>query len=137
VSAGGVARQSVRPTEREVGLALDIRRHGTAVRVTLRGILDRKQLHRLVSELAPWLECSVARVILEGQGLRHVDYRAVGLLVTFGRRLRRHGHELMLQGWNDYLRAILRMEDWDRELQVTTLRRRTRLGGNLRPGRAP
>jgi len=54
-----------------------------------------------------------ARVVLEGAGLTHMDYRATRSLIAWHRRLRRRGQDLYLQGWSDYLKAILVMEDWD------------------------
>ena len=56
------------------------------------------------------------RVVLDGSGLTHMDYRSTRDLIRWNRNLRQFGHQLYLQCWNDYLKAILCMEDWEREL---------------------
>ena len=52
--------------------------------------------------------------------LLHLDYRCVPLLKRWRRTLRSYRHRLVIDGWNDYLRAILAMEDWDGEMEDGT-----------------
>jgi len=54
--------------------------------------------------------------VLDGSRLSHLDYRATASLIRWNRNLRDYHHQLFLQQWSDYLKAILAMEDWDREL---------------------
>ncbi|MCB1184836.1 STAS domain-containing protein [bacterium] len=101
------------------GLQIRIEQNERTVRVALSGILDREGVDRLVSRVAPRLVSRGCRVILEGSRLTHLDYRATRGLIAWNRRLRAFGHQLFLQEWSDYLKAILVMEDWDRELGST------------------
>jgi anti-anti-sigma regulatory factor len=94
-------------------MEIQVRRMDRAVWVSLSGILDRDGMTALANRVAPGLAGRGARVVLEGSGLTHMDYRATRSLVAWHRHLRRRGHALFLQGWSDYLKAILAMEDWD------------------------
>jgi anti-anti-sigma regulatory factor len=94
-------------------MEIQVRRMDRAVWVSLSGILDRDGMTALANRVAPGLAGRGARVVLEGSGLTHMDYRATRSLVAWHRHLRRRGHALYLQGWSDYLKAILAMEDWD------------------------
>jgi ABC-type transporter Mla MlaB component len=86
------------------------------LRVSLAGILDQEglaDLMRRVSLVLPGRGCAV---ILDGAELLHMDYRCVQPLVRWSRGLRSYRHGVRLVAWNEYLQAILAMEDWDREL---------------------
>ncbi len=111
-----VARRSSRRGTREGGLEFEIRQHDEAVRVTLSGILDRRQWQRLRQRLAPLLRRRARCIILDGRHLRHIDFRVVRDLIEWNHALRAFGHRLLLAGWSDYLRSILCVEDWAREL---------------------
>jgi hypothetical protein len=97
-------------------LEIEVGRVDSAVRVTLSGILDEEGLQRVIGRVAPLLTGRGQRVILEGALLTHMDYRSTRALLRWNRNLRQFSHTLYLKGWNDYLKAILCMEDWDREL---------------------
>lgn len=86
------------------------------VRVTLSGTLDREGVARLIARVSGQLDRRGYRIILDGSGLAHLDFRATGELIRWHRKLRDFEHQLYLQNWSDYLKAILVMEDWDREL---------------------
>ncbi len=98
---------------------IEIRQHDRTVRVSLSGILDRDGVERLISRVTPRLDRRGFRVILDGTRLTHLDYRATGALIAWNRRLGAFRHTLYLHGWSDYLKAIVVMEDWDRELGAT------------------
>ncbi len=104
------------------GLDFQIRQHDLTVWVTLSGILDRPHLSRLIPRVEPLLARRGCRVVLEGQSLDHLDYRAVVPLIQWNRRLGQFGHRLFLSNWSDYLKAILSIEDWDRELYPEPVR---------------
>ena len=116
-------RELTRQLDRQeaLGSRLDIsvRHTERAVWVSLSGILDRQGVARMISRVAPRLARRGCRIILDGQRLSHLDYRATHGLLAWNRKLRDHHHHLYLHGWNDYLKAILVMEDWDRELGAT------------------
>ena len=97
-------------------LEIEVRHGKRAVWVALSGILDRQGVERMISRVAPRLAGRGCRIILDGKRLTHLDYRATHGLIMWNRKLRDHHHQLLLHGWNDYLKAILVMEDWDREL---------------------
>jgi len=97
-------------------LEIEVRHKERAVWVALSGILDRQGVERTISRVAPRLAGRGCRIILDGTRLTHLDYRATHGLVMWNRKLRDHRHQLFLHRWNDYLKAILVMEDWDREL---------------------
>ena len=109
-------------THHQDGLQIRIEQNERTVRVTLSGILDREGVDRLVSRVAPHLVSRGCRVILEGSRLTHLDFRATQGLIRWNRRLRAFNHQLFLQDWSVYLKAILVMEDWDRELGSTPSR---------------
>lgn len=133
----GVARQQVRFGIQDSGLEFAIRQQGHTVWVTLSGILDRPQLARLVRRVTPLLEKRGRQVILDGRQLHHVDYRVVRPLIDWNRRLRAFDHRLLLSHWSDYLKAILCMEDWNRELNPGPLPTSAwRLLSKPRPGQA-
>ena len=96
----------------------EIRQHGLTVWVTLIGVVDQPGMERLISRVDPLMRGRGFRIVLHGRQLCHLDYRAVRPLLEWNRILARFGHALMLSGWSDYLKAILCMEDWDRELGV-------------------
>lgn len=111
-----LTRQSVRQEAAGKQLGIRVSFKEKTVRVALSGMLDRDGFDDLVAHTAPWLLRRNMRVVIDGTNLLHLDYRVTPLLVRWNRQLRRYHHQLYLQGWSDYLRAILRMEDWDREL---------------------
>ncbi|HOX25211.1 MAG TPA: STAS domain-containing protein [Candidatus Krumholzibacteria bacterium] len=90
---------------------------GRTVRIHLAGILDRARAQRLVRAAAAVLVDRDLLVILDGSRLVHLDYRCVPALVRWSKGLRSYGQRVVLAGWNDYLRAILTMEDSDGELE--------------------
>ena len=98
---------------------IEIRQNDMAVWVTLSGILDRTGMEKLIARVAPRLDRRGCRIVLDGSRLAHLDYRATGALIAWNRRLRAFHHQLYLHGWSDYLKAIVVMEDWDRELGAT------------------
>lgn len=98
---------------------IEIRQGDKAVWVTLSGILDRAGMEKLIARVTPRLESRGVRIVLDGSRLSHLDYRATGALIAWNRRLRAFHHQLYLHGWSDYLKAIVVMEDWDRELGAT------------------
>ena len=113
---GESTRQSTRQEAVGRQVRITFNRTDKTVRVALSGILDREGIERLVAQTAPLLFRRGMRVVLDGSGLAHLDYRATPLLVRWNRQLRRFHHQLFLLGWSDYLKAILCMEDWDRQL---------------------
>jgi len=86
------------------------------VRVSLSGTLDRAGMARLINRVAVRLDRRGYRIILDGSRLAHLDFRATSDLIRWHRRLGEFEHQLYLKDWSDYLKAILVMEDWDREL---------------------
>lgn len=114
-----LARQSVRQeaagSHLEI-LEVDVRQTDRTVRATLSGILDRPGIEKLIARVTPRLPGRGSRIVLDGSRLTHLDYRATGDLVLWNRKLRLFRHQLYLQNWSDYLKAILLMEDWDQEL---------------------
>ncbi len=112
----GLTRQLVRQEAAGSRLEIEVRHHERAVWVALSGILDRQGVERLISRVAPRLASRGCRIILDGTRLAHLDYRATHGLLVWNRRLRDHHHQLYLHRWSDYLKAILVMEDWEREL---------------------
>jgi len=111
-----LTRQLVRQEAAGSRLEIEVRHTERAVWVALSGILDRQGVERLISRVAPRLASRGCRIILDGTRLTHLDYRATHGLLVWNRRLRDHNHQLFLYRWNDYLKAILVMEDWEREL---------------------
>ena len=109
-------RQSAHRMEAEGRLQIRISQKDSTVRVVLSGILDSQGVERIVAGTTPLLLRRGYRVILDGSGLAHLDYRATRQLIRWNRHLRRFRHRLFLLNWSDYLKAILCMEDWDREL---------------------
>ena len=95
---------------------LEIRHGDRAVWVSLSGILDRDGVEEMIGRVAPRLTQRGFRIYLDGTHLTHLDFRATQGLLAWNRKLRDFHHTLYLRGWNDYLKAILVMEDWDREL---------------------
>lgn len=112
-------------------MEMKIRQTDTAAWVALSGILDRDGVMRLIDRVTPHLSRRGTRVVLDGRRLTHLDYRATRLLVDWNRRLGAFNHQLYLHRWSDYLKAILVMEDWDRELGNTpdTIANWRRFGG--------
>jgi anti-anti-sigma regulatory factor len=111
-----LTRQFDRQEAADSHMEIDIRHRERAVWVSLSGILDRQGVERMISRVAPRLARRGCRIILDGSRLAHLDYRATHSLLAWNRKLRDHRHQLFLHGWNEYLKAILVMEDWDREL---------------------
>ncbi len=110
-----LSRQEAAGTHTEI----EIRQNDKVVWVTLSGILDRVGVERLISRVTLRLDRRGCRIVLDGSRLTHLDYRATGALIAWNRRLRAFHHQLYLHGWSDYLKAIVVMEDWDRELGAT------------------
>lgn len=110
-------RQEAASRQRKT-LEMDVGHTERTVRVTLSGILDRKGVEEMSAKVATRLAGRGYRVILDGSGLTHLDYRATASLLEWNRKIRRFRHQLYLLGWSDYLKAILVMEDWDLELGV-------------------
>ena len=106
-------RQSARQEAARSTLDVQVRHMEQAVWVSLSGILDRDGVAALAARVAPGLAGRGARIVLEGSGLTHMDYRATRTLLAWHRRLHRRGYALYLQWWSNYLKAILVMEDWD------------------------
>lgn len=90
---------------------------GRTVRVHLDGVLDRQGATRLIRSVNHILIGARYLVVLDATQLMHLDYRCVAMLVRWQRGLRSFGHRLVLDRWNQYLRTILAMEDWDGELE--------------------
>ena len=109
------SRQEAAGTHTEI----EIRQNDKVVWVTLSGILDRVGVERLISRVTLRLERRGCRIVLDGSRVTHLDYRATGALIAWNRRLHAFHHLLYLHGWSDYLKAIVVMEDWDRELGAT------------------
>jgi len=109
------SRQEAAGTHTEI----EIRQNDKAVWVTLSGILDRVGVERLISRVTLRLDRRGCRIVLDGSRLTHLDYRATAALIDWNRRMRAFHHQLYLHGWSDYLKAIVVMEDWDRELGAT------------------
>ena len=97
--------------------AKDFTVRGTTVRIHLAGVLDRAKLLDLMTRADGALLGRNRLVVLNGSRLMHLDYRCVSMLMRWARSLKSYGHQLHLEHWNEYLRAILAMEDWDDELQ--------------------
>lgn len=106
-------RQAARQEATRTNMEIQVRHDDRAVWVALSGILDRDGVAALAGRVAPALAGCGCRIVLDGSGLAHMDYRATGDLVTWSRRLRAYGHQLYLQGWSDYLKAILIMGNGD------------------------
>ena len=87
--------------------------------VALSGILDRTGVENVISRVAPQLVSRGCRIVLDGSRLTHLDFRATHSLIRWNRQLRDYDHHLYLKEWSDYLKAILVMEDWERELGST------------------
>jgi len=116
-----LTRQSARQEAARNCFELDVRQTDRTVRVTLSGILDDQGVARMVSLVAPRLISRGFKVIVDGSGLTHLDYRATASLVRWNKNLRTYHHQLFFSGWNDYLKAILIMEDWNSELDPRPL----------------
>ena len=111
-----LTRQSARQEAARNCFELDVRQKDRTVRVTLSGILDGQGVEKMVGLVAPRLTSRGFRVIVDGAGLTHLDYRATASLIRWNKNLRAYHHQLFLSGWNDYLKAILLMEDWNNDL---------------------
>jgi MFS superfamily sulfate permease-like transporter len=97
-------------------LQIQVSHSEKTVRVSLSGTLDCVGVDKLISRVAPRLVSRGCRIILDGSRLTHLDFRATHSLIRWNRQLREFNHQLYLNQWSDYLKAILVMEDWDREL---------------------
>ena len=97
-------------------LQIQVSQYEKTVRVSLSGTLDCTGVEKLISRVAPRLVSRGCRIILDGSRLTHLDFRATHSLIRWNRQLRDFNHQLFLSQWSDYLKAILVMEDWDREL---------------------
>ena len=111
-----LTRQSVRQEAGGIQLDIEVSSKDLTVRVALSGVLDQDGLQRVKLRVARLLLGRGCRVVLDGSGLTHMDYRSTRDLIRWNRNLRQFGHQLFLISWNDYLKAILCMEDWEREL---------------------
>ncbi len=97
-------------------LQIQVSHSERTVRVALSGILDCRGIEKLISRVAPRLANRGCRIILDGSRLTHLDFRATHGLIRWNRQLCDYNHKLYLKEWSNYLKAILVMEDWDREL---------------------
>lgn len=97
-------------------LQIQVSQVDRTVRVTLSGILDSQGVEKMRRQVTAKLVCRGYRIVLDGSRLTHLDFRATGGLIRWHRKLRDFNHQLYLLSWSDYLKAILVMEDWDREL---------------------
>ncbi len=113
-----LTRQSVRQEAGGSHLDIEVSSKDMTVRVALSGVLDQSGLERVIARVATLLSGRGCRVILDGSGLIHMNYRCTSDLIRWNRNLHQFRHQLYLQNWNDYLKAILCMEDWERELPV-------------------
>ena len=113
-----LTRQSVGQEAANSRLRIKVTIKERAVWVSLSGILDRRGVEGIIARVTPHLHDRGRRIVLQGDRLLHLDYRATRHLILWNRNLRQYGHRLFLQGWNEYLKAILCMEDWDRELDA-------------------
>lgn len=130
--------QSVRQEAADRTLEMEFQSRDRTVWVSLSGILDGPGLEKLISRVAPRLGGRGRRIVLDGRGLAHMDYRTTRTLLAWNRKLRDYGHQLYLSRWSDYLKAILVMEDWDRELGSVPLQAETwRRFGAERPALRP
>ena len=111
-----MARQSAWQEPAGSSLNIQVKQIDRTVRVTLSGILDQQGMEQLPAVVAPRLRETGCRIILEGENLTHLDYRVTRSLIRWNRNLGQFRHQLYFQGWSDYLKAILCMEDWDGEL---------------------
>ncbi len=112
------AQQSARQEATRSTLDMEITHRDRAVWVSLSGILNREGLQSVLAGIAPLLGGRGRKIILDGSRLIHMDYRCTGPLLAWNRTLKQYGHHLYLRRWNDYLKAILVMEDWNRELVI-------------------
>lgn len=94
---------------------------GRTVRIHLVGILDRQDASRLIRTVSTTILDGRYRVVLDAHRLGHLDYRSVAMLMQWNRGLVSLGHQLVLENWSPYLKAILAMEDWDGELERGSL----------------
>ena len=134
---GETTRQSARQEAARIDTEIQVRQDGRAVWVALSGILDRDGVAALAGRVAPALAGRGCRVVLDGSGLAHMDYRATADLVAWSRRLRQYRHQLYLQGWSNYLKAILIMGNWDAESGPEPALPTLRHLGSLAPVRMP
>ncbi len=130
-----LTRQSARQEAGGSHLDIEVSSQDKVVRVALSGVMDDEGLKRVTARVAPHLLGLGYRLILDGAGLWHLDFRATGSLIRWNRTLRQFGHQLFLQNWNDYLKAIVCMEDWQQELGLPTDFSQARRGS--RPGPEP
>jgi anti-anti-sigma regulatory factor len=103
-------------------LDLEIRERGATVWVALSGVLDAARLALLTRRITPLLQRRGRRIVLDGRRLVHLDYRCVPRLLAWSQGLCAFDHQLLLYGWNAYLRAILCVEDWDGQLSPGPVR---------------
>mgnify|MGYP002642162752 CR=1 FL=1 len=113
-----LTRQSVRQEARGSRLDIEVNSKDMTVRVALSGILDQQGLERVIHRVARSLLGRGCRVVLDGSSLTYMDYRCTRDLICWNRNLRQYRHQLYFQNWNNYLKAILCMEDWERELPM-------------------
>jgi len=104
-------RQSVRFEVLDGGLDFEIREHGETVWVALSGVFNAARLGELRRRIGPVLRARGRRVVLDARRLQHLDYRCVPDLLVWHDSLRSFNHQLLLYGWNAYLRAILAIGD--------------------------
>lgn len=111
-----MARQSAWQDAGKTNLSIQVRQVDRTVWVTLSGLFDQAGVQHLVTRVAPHLRETGYRVILDGAGLAHLDYRVTRQLIQWNQTLQQFRHQLYLKDWSDYLKAILCMEDWSGEL---------------------
>ncbi|MFN2370125.1 MAG: STAS domain-containing protein [Candidatus Krumholzibacteriia bacterium] len=130
-------RQAARQEATRTGMEIQVRQDERAVWVALSGILDQDGVAALAGRVAPALAGRGCRVVLDGSGLAHMDYRATAELVAWGRKLKAYRHQLYLQGWSDYLKSILIMGNWDGDGEPAPGLPTLRHLGSLAPVRMP
>ena len=111
-----LTRQSPRQEAGGSHLDIEVSSKDLTVRVSLSGLLDQPGLEKLIRRVAPRLSTRGFRVILDGSGLNHMDYRTTASLIRWNRNLHQYHHQLYLLNWSNYLKAIVCMEDWEQEL---------------------
>ncbi len=104
-------RRSARFEVLDGGLDFEIREQGETVWVALSGVFDAGRFRELRRRIAPVLRLRGRRLVLDGRRLLHLDYRCVPDLLAWHDSLRSFNHQLLLYGWNAYLKAILAIGD--------------------------
>ncbi len=119
---GEATRRSVRFEVLDGGLDFEIRERDETVWVALSGVFDAARLAELKRRVSPVLRARGRRLVLDGRRLLHLDYRCVPALLAWHDSLRSFNHQLLLYGWNAYLRAILAVGDQAQRVSPGPLR---------------